>query len=198
MISTAFRRRIVESLTTFDCGIRNKTVVFDTIGDSANLLISKLVTGDNRIICLQNGFLALDKLFYMGDTTYSLDQLEAHQMARSFPRLYGAVINFNFVPMFKVVPNFKPVAAYMALVRRIQHFLGTPLHPGELPRSLRGYAARDRGRSPSQGSRPKRDHCDQVLADRHVCAAVFGTICPNGSSRATCSTISCTSCPKAW
>ena len=73
VISTAFRRRIVDSLTTFDCSIRNKTVVFDTIGDSANLLISKLVTGDNRIVCLQNGFLALDKLFYMGDTTYSLD-----------------------------------------------------------------------------------------------------------------------------
>ena len=75
VISTAFRRRVLESLTSFDCSIRNKTVVFDTIGDSANLLISQLVTGDNRIVCLQNGFLALDKLFYMGDTTYSLDQL---------------------------------------------------------------------------------------------------------------------------
>lgn len=129
VISTAFRRRVVDSLTTFDCSIRDKTVVFDTIGDSANLLISKLVTGDNRIVCLQNGFLALDKLFYMGDTTYSLDQLEAHQTARSFPRLYGAVINFNFVPMYKVVPNFKPIAAYMALVRGIQHLLGRLFTP---------------------------------------------------------------------
>jgi hypothetical protein len=129
VISTAFRRRVVDSLMTFDCSIRNKTVVFDTIGDSANLLISKLVTGDNRIICLQNGFLALDKLFYVGLTTYSLDQLEAHQMARSFPRLYGAVINFNFVPMYKVVPNFKPIAAYMAFVRGIQHILGRLFTP---------------------------------------------------------------------
>lgn len=129
VVATAFRRRVVESLTTFDCSIRNQTVVFDTIGDSANLLISKLVTGDNRIICLQNGFLALDKLFYMGDTTYSLDQLEAHQMARSFPRLYGAVINFNFVPMYAVAPTFRPVAAYMALVRGIQHVLGRLFTP---------------------------------------------------------------------
>jgi hypothetical protein len=129
VISTAYRRRIVDSLTTFDCSIRDKTVVFDTIGDSANLLISKLVTGDNRIICLQNGFLALDKLFYMGNTTYSLDQLEAHQTARSFPRLYGAVINFNFVRMYKVLPNFKPIAAYMALVRGIQHILGCLFTP---------------------------------------------------------------------
>lgn len=129
VISTAFRRRVVEALTTFDTSIRNETVVFDTIGDSANLLISKLVTGDNRIVVLQNGFLALDKLFYVGDTTYSLDQLEAHQMARSFPRLYGAVINFNFVPMFTVLPNFKPVAAYMALVRGVQHLLGRLFTP---------------------------------------------------------------------
>jgi hypothetical protein len=129
VISTAFRRKIHDSLTTFDCSIRNKTVVFDTIGDSANLLIAKLVTGDNRIICLQNGFLPLDKLFYMGDMTYSLDQLEAHQTARSFPRLYGAVINFNFVRMFKVVPNLKPIAAYMALVRGIQHVLGRIFTP---------------------------------------------------------------------
>jgi hypothetical protein len=55
--------------------------------------------------------------------------LEAHQTARSFPRLYGAVINFNFVPMYKVVPNFKPIAAYMALVRGIQHVLGRLFTP---------------------------------------------------------------------
>jgi hypothetical protein len=129
VISTAYRRRVVESLTTFDCSIRDKTIVFDTIGDSANLMISKLVTGDNNIFCLQNGFLALDKLLYIGDKTYCLDQLEAHQMARSFPRLYGAVINFNFVPMFTVFVNFKPVAAYLALVRRIQHALGRLFTP---------------------------------------------------------------------
>lgn len=129
VISTAYRRRVVESLTTFDCGIRGKTVVLDTIGDSANLLIAKLVTGDNRIICLQNGFLALDKLFHVGDATCILDQLEAHQVARSCPWLYGAVINFNFVPMYKVVPNFRPLAAYMALVRGIQHALGRLFTP---------------------------------------------------------------------
>ena len=131
VISTAYRRRMNAALSTFDCSIRDETIVFDTIGDSANLLISKLVTGDNRIICVQNGFLPLDKLVYIGDTAYSLDQLEAHQTARSFPRLYGAVINFNFVRMTKVIPNFKPIAAFMALVRWIQHVLGrifTPEH----------------------------------------------------------------------
>lgn len=129
VIATAYRRRVVDSLETFDTSIRGQTVVFDTIGDSANLLISRLVTGDNRIICLQNGFLALDKMIYLGDTLHSVDQLEAHQTGRSFPRLYGAVINFNFVPMYKVVPNFRPIAAFMALVRGVQHVLGRLFTP---------------------------------------------------------------------
>jgi hypothetical protein len=129
VISTAFRRRVHDALISFDCSIRNKTVVFDTMGDSANLLISKLVAGDNRIICLQNGFLPLDKSLYLGETAYSIDQLEAHQTGRLFPRLYGAVINFNFVRMFKVSPNFKPIAAYMALVEKIQHVLGRVFTP---------------------------------------------------------------------
>ena len=129
VISTAFRRRVHDALVNFDCGIRGKTVVFDTIGDSANLLISKLVPGDNKIICLQNGFLPLDKMLYFGDTSYNLDQLEAHQMARSFPRLYDAVIGFNFMPMFEVYPKLKPLAAYMAFVRKIQHVLGRLFTP---------------------------------------------------------------------
>jgi hypothetical protein len=129
VISTAYRRRVVDSLTTFDCSIRRQTVVLDTIGDSANLLIAKLVTGDNRIICLQNGFLALDKMIYIGDTLHSVDQLEAHQTGLTFPRLYGAVINFNFVSMYKVVPNFRPIAAIMALARGIQHILGRLFTP---------------------------------------------------------------------
>lgn len=129
VISTAFRRRVHDALINFDCDIRDKTVVFDTIGDSANLLISKLVPGDNRIICLQNGFLPLDKMLYFGDTSFNLDQLEAHQMARSFPRLYDAVIGFNFVPMSTVAPKLKPLAAYMALVRKVQHVLGRLFTP---------------------------------------------------------------------
>jgi hypothetical protein len=129
VISTAFRRRVHDALLTFDCSIHDKTVVFDTMGDSANLLISKLVPGDNRIICLQNGFLPLDKALYLGDTAYSIDQLEAHQTGRIFSRLYGAVINFNFVRMFTVAPNFKPIAAYMAWVDRIQRFLGRLFTP---------------------------------------------------------------------
>lgn len=145
VIATAFRRSVNEALVGFDYGIRNQTVVFDTIGDSANLMISKLVPGDNRIICLQNGFLPLDKLLFAGDTSCSLDQLESHQMARSFPRLYGAVINFNFVPMFEVYPKLKPLAAYMAFVRKVQDLLGRVFTPESFqvrfPETRRGFEA---------------------------------------------------------
>lgn len=145
IISTAFKRKVHDSLNHFDFSIRNQTVVIDTIGDSANLMISKLVTGDNRVICLQNGFLPLDKLFQMGDTTYSLDQLEAHQMASHFKSLYSAVIDLNFVKLFKILPTQKLGAIYMAVVRRFQHLLGrvfTPhnFHVGH-EHTLRGYPA---------------------------------------------------------
>ena len=154
VLSTAYRRRITDALLHFDCGIRNQTVVFDGMGDSVNLLISQLVPGNNRIISLHNGFLALDKSIYIGDTAYSVDQLEAHQTGGIFPRLYAAVINFNFVPMFKVAPSFKPIAAWMALARKTQDFLGRLFTP------------------PARIARSKRDHCDQVLADRHLCPTI--------------------------
>lgn len=129
IITTAFKRKVHDSLHNFDFNIQNNIVVFDTIGDSANLMIAKLVTGDNKIICLQNGFLALDKLFHMGKTSYSLDQLEAHQTALSFPRLYDAVIHFNFVRLIKILPRPKVPALYMAAARRLQHWLGRIFTP---------------------------------------------------------------------
>lgn len=124
IVSTAFRRKVVDSLRDFDFNVQNKTIVFDTIGDSANLMFSRLVTGDNEIICLQNGFLALDKLFHMGDTAYSLDQMEAHQLAYSFPRLYDTTIHCNFVRMIKILPRPKLFALYFRIAYALQDFLG--------------------------------------------------------------------------
>lgn len=129
VISTAFKRQVHDSLNNFDFSIRNKTVVMNTIGDSANLMIAKLVTGDNKVILLQNGFLALDKIFQMGNTTYSLDQLEAHQISEHFKPLYNTVIDLNFVKLFKIFPKNKFGAAYMSLVRNVQDFLGKIFTP---------------------------------------------------------------------
>jgi hypothetical protein len=143
VISTAFRRKVHDSLHNFDFSVRDKTIVFDTIGDSANLMMAKLVAGDNKIICLQNGFLALDKLFYMGDTSFSLDQLEGHQMARSFPRLYDAVIHFNFVRLIKILPRPKVPALYFRAARKLQSLFGKLFTPENFhvpfERTRRGY-----------------------------------------------------------
>lgn len=91
VISTAFSRRIHSSLSTFDYSVTNKTIVFDTVGDSSNLMISRLLSGNNRIICLTNGFLAFDKFFCQNGKTATLDQFEFHNFA-GLRRTYRAFI----------------------------------------------------------------------------------------------------------
>jgi hypothetical protein len=81
VISTAFTRKIHDSLCSFDYSVKDKTIVFDTVGDSSNLMISKLLSGNNKIVCVTNGFLAFDKLFYYKGKTATLDQFEFHNLA---------------------------------------------------------------------------------------------------------------------
>ena len=89
VFATGFQRKIHTDLATLDWDhIKNKTIVFDTMGDSANLLIARLVPGDNKIICLHNGFMVLDKVAKLEDVLVPLDQLEVHNLARLFPRTY--------------------------------------------------------------------------------------------------------------
>lgn len=82
IICTGFRRAIHTDINEIDYSVSNKTFVFDTMGDSANLIISKLIPNNNKIIVRTNGFFPLDKLFEMelGNerVTYALDQLEYH------------------------------------------------------------------------------------------------------------------------
>ena len=79
---TGFRRIIHTDINEIDYRVSNKTFVFDTIGDSANLIISKLIPNNNKIIVRTNGFFPVNKLFEMrmGNerVTYTLDQLEYH------------------------------------------------------------------------------------------------------------------------
>ena len=83
VISTAFRRRMNQLLNDFDyASARNKTIAITAMGDSVNLMISKLIPYDNRIILVTNGFFLLDKLSFYDGTTYTLDQLEYHNIRR--------------------------------------------------------------------------------------------------------------------
>jgi hypothetical protein len=94
VISTAFRRRMNRLLNEFDyAGAKNKTVAITAMGDSVNLMISKLIPSNNRIVLITNGFMLLDKLSFYDDTSYTLDQLEYHNMRRVSYLLYRKTIS---------------------------------------------------------------------------------------------------------
>jgi len=83
VISTAFKRRMNQLLNEFDyASATNKTIAITAMGDSVNLMISKMIPYDNRIILITNGFFLLDKLSFYSDTSYTLDQLEYHNIRR--------------------------------------------------------------------------------------------------------------------
>ena len=68
-------------LNEFDyASARNQTIAFTAMGDSVNLMISKLVPGGNRIILVTNGFMLLDKLSFYDGRSYTLDQFEYHNL----------------------------------------------------------------------------------------------------------------------
>jgi hypothetical protein len=92
VLATAFKRSIHGELGSIDYSMRNRTVVFDTMGDSVNLIISRLLANGNKIILRTNGFYALDKWFQFGDNYFSLDQLEFHNMRYACRSLYARTV----------------------------------------------------------------------------------------------------------
>ena len=93
VISTAFRRIMNRLLNEFDyASAKNKTIAITAMGDSVNLMISKLIPYDNRIVLITNGFMVLDKLSFYDGTSYTLDQLEYHNMRRVSYLLYRKTI----------------------------------------------------------------------------------------------------------
>lgn len=104
VVATAFKRRMNHLLNEFDyASAKGKTVVISGMGDSVNLMISKLAPYGNRVILVTNGFLLLDKLAFSGSTSYTLDQLEYHNMRRLSYLLYRKTITtgFEFVLLFR-------------------------------------------------------------------------------------------------
>jgi hypothetical protein len=93
VITTAFRRIMNRLLNEFDyASAKNKTIAITAMGDSVNLMISKLIPYDNRIVLITNGFFLLDKLSFYDGTSYTLDQLEFHNMRRVSYLLYRKTI----------------------------------------------------------------------------------------------------------
>ena len=92
--ATAFKRRMNRLLNEFDyASAKNKTIAITAMGDSVNLMISKLIPYNNRILLVTNGFMLLDKLSFYDDTSYTLDQLEYHNIRQVSYLLYRKMIS---------------------------------------------------------------------------------------------------------
>ncbi|MDY7094968.1 MAG: hypothetical protein SX243_18495 [Acidobacteriota bacterium] len=113
IVSTGFRRKIHSTLSTFDYSIKGKTVLFTTMGDSANLMISKLIPRGNKILVATDRFMALDKILTLSGRTFTNDQLESHNLSYVAPRVYRRIVWGSFTT---------------ALTRLAILLMGTPLH----------------------------------------------------------------------
>jgi hypothetical protein len=135
VISTAFNRKMNQQLADFDyASAHDKTIAITGMGDSFNLMISKLIPRNNRIILITNGFMMLDKLIFHDDISYTLDQLEYHNIRHVSPVLYRKTIMtglefallcrwlFGFLSIRHVYYKY-PLAIPRAVVRRYMNFL---------------------------------------------------------------------------
>jgi len=96
VISTAFNRKMNHLLNEFDYrSAQGKTIAMTGMGDSVNLMISKLIPYGGRIILITNGFMLLDKLVFYDGTSYTLDQLEYHNIRRLSNLAYRKTISFG-------------------------------------------------------------------------------------------------------
>jgi len=112
IISTAFKRKMNELLNAFDySSAKNKTIAMMGMGDSFNLMVSKLIPYDNRIILITNGFILLDKLLFYDNVSYTLDQLEFHNLRHVSRLFYGKTfpIGLDFVVMCQKLFKFVPI-----------------------------------------------------------------------------------------
>ena len=115
VVSTAFKRKMNQLLNEFDYdSARNQTIAITAMGDSVNLIISKLIAYNNRIVLITNGFMLLDKLSFYNDISYTLDQLEYHNVRRVSHLLYRKTIGLGIcVGLSKAVcekiANFLPI-----------------------------------------------------------------------------------------
>jgi hypothetical protein len=112
VIATGLKRRMNELLNQFDyASAKNKTIAFTAMGDSVNLMISKLVPYDNRVVLITNGFLSLDKLMFYSGVSYTLDQLEYHNIRHLSYAVYWKTIlpGLDFVLLCQKWFRFLPI-----------------------------------------------------------------------------------------
>ena len=92
VIATGFGRLMNSFLNDFDYSVSNKTFVLGGMGDSANLILAKLIPNNNKVIIRTNGFVPLDQQKNVSGITFSLDQLEAPNFRYVSHKLYDDTI----------------------------------------------------------------------------------------------------------
>ena len=102
----------MSSWTDFDyASATNKTIAFTAMVDFVNLMISKLIPFNNRIVLLTNGFFLLDKLAFYSGVSYTLDQYEYHNIRYLSHLLYRKTfwVGLEFVLLCQKLIKFLPI-----------------------------------------------------------------------------------------
>ncbi|MEO9617255.1 MAG: hypothetical protein ABJF89_07280 [Parasphingorhabdus sp.] len=105
VVATAFRRKMNSNLKqiAIDESVAGKSVAITSTGDSANLLIAKLVAYGAQVHLITNGFIMLDKMFATfspfddGPRFVPLDQLECHNFSEVSKWSYRAFIDGGYI-----------------------------------------------------------------------------------------------------
>ena len=97
VIATGFKRPIHDILCQLDYNISNQTFVMSGIGDSTNLIISKLIPNNNKIIVRSNGFTAFDQEWIIDGRPFAFDQAEQPNIRYASHRMfYDIIMSFWF------------------------------------------------------------------------------------------------------
>lgn len=113
VVSTGFGRAIHQSLNHFDYNIKDKHIVINSIGDSSNLIMAKLIPGNNKITCLNDGFVCLDKMVEKDGQTFTVDQLENHNVAFLSPKLYRETANAGVAELLLTLASSFKVGKFL-------------------------------------------------------------------------------------
>ena len=92
VIATGFKRSMHKILCELDYNVSNKTFVLGTMGDSANLIISKLIPNNNKIIIGSHGFTAFDQEWVIGGRPFAFDQSEQPNIRYACHRMFYDIV----------------------------------------------------------------------------------------------------------
>lgn len=105
VVATGFERSMNRMLADFDYNVANKTFVFGSMGDSANMMIAKLVPNNNKIIIRMSGFTALDQELRLSEhPPLALDQFEFHNLRYVSPKLFSRTLMTPVYPELTAHP----------------------------------------------------------------------------------------------